>query len=105
MANLEGVGNNYQILVKYLQGNTYQKLLPPKLAPLTKNVPTPSEFLLGNNLNDRIGTIETSQKMLQTYSNSPYYKNSKILQRFPKKPGNQNKGYSSSSQTRGYNNY
>ena len=105
MANLEGVGNNYQILVKYLQGNTYQKLLPPKLAPLTKNVPTPSEFLLGNNLNNRIGTIETSQKMLQTYSNSPYYKNSKILQRFPKKPGNQNKRYSSSSQTRGYNNY
>ena len=27
----------------------------------------------------------TSQKILQTYSNSPYYKNSKNLQRFPKK--------------------
>ena len=40
--------------------------------------------------------------MLQTYSNSPYYKNSKNLQRYPKYPGNQNKGYrSSSSLTRG----
>ena len=40
------------------------KLSPSKLVPLTKDVPTLSEFLLGNNLNDRIGTIETSQKML-----------------------------------------
>ena len=44
------------------------KILSQKLVPLTKDVPTPSEFLLGNILNDRIGTIETSQKMLQTYS-------------------------------------
>ena len=96
MANLEGDNIRRQYL---------SKVLPPKLTPLTKDVPTPSEFLLGNNLNDRIGIIETSQKMLQTYSNSPYYKNSKNLPRFPKNPGNQNKGYSSSSQTRGYNNH
>ena len=55
------------------------KILPPKLVPLIKDDPTTSEFLLGNNLNYRIYTIETSQKMLQTYSNSPYYKNSKNL--------------------------
>ena len=65
-----------------LQGNNIRrqhlfKILPPK--PLTTDVPTPSEFLLGNNLNDRIGTIETSQKILQTCSSSPYYKNSKNL--------------------------
>ena len=94
MANLEGDNIRRQYL---------SKILPPKLSPLTKDVPTPSEFLLGNNLNDRIGIIQTSQKMLQTYSNCPYYKNSKNLPRFPKNPGNQNKGYS--SQTRGYNNH
>ena len=96
MANLEG-GN---IRRQYIS-----KILTPKLSPLTKDVPTPSEFLLGNNLNDRIGIIETSQKMLQTYSNSPYYKNPKNLQRFPKNPGNQNKECSSSSQPTGYNNH
>ena len=79
------------------------RILPPKLIPLTKDVPTPSEFLSGNNLNDRIGTTETSQKILESYSSSPYYENSKKLQRFPKNPENQNKGYNSSSQTRGYN--
>ena len=42
--------------------------------------------MLGNNLNDIIGTIEISQKMLQIYYNSPYYKNSKNLQIFPKNP-------------------
>ena len=31
-----------------------------------------------------MGTIETNQKMLQTYSNSFCYKNSKNVQRFPK---------------------
>ena len=36
------------------------KILPPKLVPVTKDVSTPSEFLSGNNLNDRIETIETS---------------------------------------------
>ena len=66
MANLEWDNIRRQYL---------SKILPPKLVPLTKDVPTPSEFLLGNNLNDRIGTIETSQKMLQTYFNSRYYKN------------------------------
>ena len=39
MANLEGDS----IRTQYLS-----KILPPKLAPLTKDVPTPSEFLLGN---------------------------------------------------------
>ena len=73
------------------------KILPLKLVPLTKDVPTPAEFLLGNNLNDWIGTIETSQKMLQTYSSSPYYKNSENLQ-FAK-------GCNSRSQTISYNNH
>ena len=79
MENLEGDNIRRQYL---------SKILPPKLVPLTKDVPTSSEFLLGNSLNDKIGTIETSLKMLQTYSNSPYYKNSKNLKRFPKSPGN-----------------
>ena len=92
MANLEGDNIRRQYL---------SKILPPKLSPLTKDVPTPSEFLLGNNLNDRIGIIETSQKMLQTYSNSPYYKNFKKLAKICKQLAN--KGYSSSSQTRSYN--
>ena len=64
-------------------------MLPTKLVPLNKDVPTPSEFLLGNNLNDKISTIETSQKMSQSHSNSPHYKNLKNLQRFQKSPGNQ----------------
>ena len=55
MANLDGDNIRRQHL---------SKILPPKLVPLTKQVPTLSEFLLGNNLNYRIGTIETSQKML-----------------------------------------
>ena len=93
MANLEGDNIRKQNL---------SKILPPKLVPPTKDIPTSSEFLLGNNLNNRVDTIETSQKMLQTYSKSPYYKNSKNLQRFPKNPRNQS---SCSSQTRGYNNH
>ena len=44
MANLEGDKIRRQNLFK---------ILPSKLFPLTKDVPTPSEFLLGNNLNDR----------------------------------------------------
>ena len=88
MANLERDNIRRQYL---------SKRLPPKLSPLTKDVPTPSEFLLDNNLNDRTAIIETSQKMLQTYSNSPYNKNSENLQRFAKNSGNQNKRYSSSS--------
>ena len=43
----------YNIRRQYLP-----KTLPPKLLPFTKDIPTPSEFLLANNLNDRIGTIE-----------------------------------------------
>ena len=75
MTNLEGENIRRQYLSKILQ---------PKLAPRTKDLSTLSEFLLGNNLNDRIGTIETSQKMLQTYSYSPYYKNSKTCKDFQK---------------------
>ena len=33
------------------------KILPPKLLFLTKDVPIPSKFLLGYNLDDRIGFI------------------------------------------------
>ena len=62
-------------------------MLPPSLFPLTKDVATRSDFLLGNNSNVRIGPIQASQNMLQTHSNSPYYKNSKKFQRFPKIPG------------------
>ena len=56
--NLEGDNIRRQYL---------SKILPPKLVSFTKDVSKPSEYLLGNDLNDRIGTIETSQKMLQTY--------------------------------------
>ena len=80
------------------------KTLPSKPLLLTKDIPPPSEFMLGNNLNDRIDANETSQKILHTYSDSSYCKNSKIIERFPKSPRNENKGYNSSSQTRGYKN-
>ena len=92
MANLEW-GN---IRRQYLS-----KMLPPKLSPLTKDVPTPSEFLLGNNLNDRIGIVETSQKYWRPIPILLTIKIQKIA-KISKNPGNQNKGYSSSSQTRGY---
>ena len=46
MANIEGDKIRRQHL---------SKILLPKLVPLTKDVPTPSEFLLCNNLNERIG--------------------------------------------------
>ena len=48
MANLE----RDDIRRQYLSKNFI-----PKLVPLTKDVLRPSEFLLGNNLNDSIGTI------------------------------------------------
>ena len=53
IANLEGDNIRRQYL---------SKILPPKLVPFTKDVSKPLEYLLGNNLNVRIGTIETSQK-------------------------------------------
>ena len=53
VANLEGDNIRRQYL---------SKILPPKLDLLTKDVSTPSEFLSVSKLNDRIGTIETSQK-------------------------------------------
>ena len=55
MGNLEGDNIRRQYL---------SKIVLLKLVPLTKDVPTPSEFLSGNNLNDRIDTIESSQNML-----------------------------------------
>ena len=58
VADLEGDSIRRQYL---------SKILPPKLVPLTKDVPTPSDFLLGNNLNDRIGTTETSQKTCKDF--------------------------------------
>ena len=51
---------------------------------LTNNVSTPSEFLVGNILNDRIGTIETNQKMLLSYLIRPYYKNPRNMKDFQK---------------------
>ena len=33
------------------------KLWPPKILPLTKDVLTPSKYLLGNNLNDRLNSM------------------------------------------------
>ena len=83
--NFLGTGNREGDNIKrqYLS-----KKLPPMLAPLTVDVPTPSEIFLGKKLNDRIGTIERSQKMLQTYSTSPYYKHSKDLKRLKENPGN-----------------
>ena len=64
---------------------------------LTKDVPIISEFLLSNNVNDRIGTIETSQKMLSILNS--ILLSIKIKKKKKKTPGNQNKGYNSSSQT------
>ena len=58
MANLEG---------RTLESNTYQKFYHKNWFLLPK-MSLHHQFLLGNILNDRIGTIETSQKMLQTYS-------------------------------------
>ena len=63
---------------------------------LTKDVPITSEFLLSNNVNDRIGTIETSQKMLSILNSILL---SIKIKKKKKTPGNQNKGYNSSSQT------
>ena len=70
MANLKGNSIRRQYLCN---------ILPLKLVSLTKNFPAPSNFLLGININDRIGTIETSQKI---FSSSPYYKNSKNFKEF-----------------------
>ena len=72
------------------EGNTHSEFTT-KILPVHKDTPTSSKFMLGNNFHDTIGVIEASQKKLQNYSNSPYYKNSENLQRFPKRPGNQNK--------------
>ena len=44
------------IRIQYLS-----KLLSPKMLPLIKDVLTPSEYLLGNNLNERLSSIKTSQ--------------------------------------------
>lgn len=48
--------------------------LPPKFFSLTKDVPNSSEYLLSNDLNERLDGIKISQQMLQFHS--PYRKNS-----------------------------
>ena len=78
MTNMEGVKIKRQFV---------SKILPPKLFLLTEDIPTPLEYFLGNNLNDRIGNIEKIHKMLQTCS--PYYKNLKKHEKIYKKQSDQ----------------
>ena len=52
-----------------------QYILPPKILSLTKDMPTPSEYLLCDDLNLKLDSLKTSQQMLQHYS--PYNKNFK----------------------------
>ena len=65
-----------------IKGHYLSNIIRLKLLILTKDVPVPSEFLLGNNSNDRIGAIEKVRK---------FCRYSKSLQRFPKN-SDQNNG-------------
>ena len=56
-------------------------ILPSKLLPLTKYVPTPSEYLLNNYLNERLEKTKTSQQMLVLFF---FKQNLKKHDRFPK---------------------
>ena len=72
---------------------------------MTKDVPIPSEWLFGDDINTRINKIKAQQKAFKVYKT--YFKsertfdkqayfpkqNSKNWERFPKIPGNQYKGY------------
>ena len=82
-------------------------ILPPNLQPLTKDVIFPSEYLLGDNLNERLENIKTNNQMLNKDSSHFPYKNSKNSHRFPKNPGNQSKGFfnnnNNNNHQRGYN--
>ena len=64
------------------------QILLPKLFCLTNDVPTPSEVLLGNNLNDKISTIETSQNVSQFFLLQIFKKVAKIF----KKPSKSKEG-------------
>ena len=57
------------------------QILLPKLFVLTNDVPTPSEVLLGNNLNDKISTIETSQNVSQFFLLQIFKKVAKIFKK------------------------
>ena len=57
------------------------QILLPKLFSLTNDVPTPSEVLLGNNLNDKISTIETSQNVSQFFLLQIFKKVAKIFKK------------------------
>ena len=52
-----------------------QYIFPPKFLFLTKDMSTPSEYLLCDDLNEKLDSLKTSQQMLQHYS--PYNKNFK----------------------------
>ena len=52
-----------------------QYIFPPKFLSLTKDMSTPSEYLLCDDLNEKLDSLKTSQQMLQHYS--PYNKNFK----------------------------
>ena len=57
------------------------QILLPKLFSLTNDVPTPSEVLLANNLNDKISTIETSQNVSQFFLLQIFKKVAKIFKK------------------------
>ena len=57
------------------------QILLPKLFSLTNDIPTPSEVLLGNNLNDKISTIETSQNVSQFFLLQIFKKVAKIFKK------------------------
>ena len=57
------------------------QILLPKLFSLTNDIPTPSEVLLGNNLNDKISTIETSQNISQFFLLQIFKKVAKIFKK------------------------
>ena len=72
---------------------------------MTKDVPIPSEWLFGDDINTRINNIKAQQKAFKvdktyfkserTFDKQAYFpkQNSKNWERFPKIPGNQYKGY------------
>ena len=52
-------------------------ILAPKFLPLTKDVPTPTECLLCNDLNERLDSIKTGQQIIEPYSSCD--KNSNLI--------------------------
>ena len=94
MANIEGDN---------IRRHNLSYLLPKELQPLLRDVPYPSKYLLGDDLQERINRIKTNQKMLKSDNYYPY-KNSKNLNRFCKNPGNQKKGYQHQQHNKGWQN-